>query len=259
MILLEATRHDRLTAAEEATLASAIRGGDREAHGRLVMGNLRLVLYLARRYERKGVDFEHLVSEGLLGLCVAARKFEAGRGARFGTLAYLIVRHHILRALIDGAGAYRIPSHVARLVRRVAAVEKDWVGRRGLPPEDQEIARELGVSVRRVRQCRGQHAAALSLDAPVGVEESPLVDRLADDTGRTAADVLEQKDTIASLQGHVRDMPPRQRTLIECRFGLGGREPHSLREIGQLLGLTKERVRQLEELSLVQLRRAMAA
>jgi RNA polymerase primary sigma factor len=248
-------RVELLTADQEIELAKRIERGDLQAKEQMINSNLRLVVSIAKKYQGHELPLLDLIQEGILGLIRASEKFDWRRGYKFSTYATFWIREAIQRGLANRGRTIRLPVHIGQRERRVAHVERQLVQRLGREPEPAEIAAELQWTIRDVRDVLRIAQMPVSLEKPVGDEEdSELGDFVADETGEepyeAAIEHLQREDVQRALNA----LPERERQVIELRYGLRGHEPLTLEEVGRAFGLTRERVRQIENNTLKKLK-----
>jgi RNA polymerase primary sigma factor len=244
LFLNEMSRYPLLTAREEVELAKRIERGDRRAKERMINSNLRLVVSIAKRYQGHGVPLLDLIQEGIIGLIRAVEKFDWRRGFKFSTYATWWIRQAVQRAVANKARTIRIPVNVLDDERRIARARDRLAAGLGRPPEDEEIARELDLSVAQVRRVREAPRAVTSLDKRVGEDEGVPLHELLPSPEEPFEDLAIPLDFDA-LRTAVARLPERERQVIALRYGLDG-EPLSLAKVGAKLGITRERVRQVE-------------
>jgi RNA polymerase primary sigma factor len=245
-----------LTPAEERELARRKDLGDEEAKRKLIESNLRLVMSMTRRYSKAGVPLLDLIQEGNLGLIRAVEKFDYRLGFKLSTYATWWIRQAINRALADQGRTIRLPMHVADQVRKVQRARRNLAQKLNRDPSTEEIAREAGCTPERVLELFDLISDPVSLETPIGDGESLYGDLIEDELSETPDAATAATARAHELATAVRSLEPRLRKVVERRFGLDGDPPQTLEELGAELGITRERVRQIETRALRQLRLA---
>ncbi len=254
----EIRRIPLLGAQEEAALAERARGGDLAARQALISANLRLVVYVAKRFRGRGLSLGDLIEDGNLGLIHAVEKFRASKGFRFSTYATWWIRQAVQRGLASQASAVRLPAHIADSVARAGRVREGLATRLEREPSEDELALALKVRPARLREWQRAARQALSLDAPMDAEEGGgrrFVEMIPDETGERPDEGVMRELRGRAVRRLLTRLGPRERAVIEARFGLAGEEPCTLEEAGERLHLTRERIRQIERSALRKLRR----
>jgi RNA polymerase primary sigma factor len=248
-----ARKYPLLTAAQEIELAKRIEKGDMDAKDRMINSNLRLVVSVARKYQGHGLTLGDLVQEGMLGLIRAAEKFDWRRGFKFSTYATLWIRQSIQRGLENSSRTIRLPVHIAQRERKINRTERELATKLGREPTEDEIAEAVELPVDQVIEIRKAARPLTSLDQPIGEDgETSFGDLITAQQPAVEDEVVQDAGTTA-VQAAVSSLPERERNVVQLRFGLGGEEPTPLRETGRRLGISAERVRQIEEEALARL------
>lgn len=245
-----------LTPQEEIELAARIKKGDKKAREQMIKANLRLVVKIARDYEGIGLPLLDLISEGNIGLMKAVERFDPAKGGKLSTYGSWWIKQSIKRALANQSKTIRLPVHLVDKIskmRRTAMRLQEELGRE---PTDEELGEDLGITASRVAQMRMAAIRPASLDAPIGDEDSNnFAEVVQDESADTPYEQLEEKTVTRMLQEMVKTLDPREATILRARFGLDGGPQKTLEEVGQKFGVTRERVRQIQNIALKKLRK----
>lgn len=253
--LNEITDHDRLTAEEEKELSARILAGDQDAARRLAECNLLLVVSVAKKYQNCGMPFLDLIQEGNLGLMKAASKYDGSKGFRFSTYATYWIRQAISRALGEQSRAIRIPSNMLELLSKVKKAKAELMQVNGIEPSEKEIADHIGADLDKVQTVLDLAQVTTSLDTPVDDEgETCIGDLIADNSAENPLSKLLREANSQIIQSVLNTLPPREAEILRMRFGIDREKPMTLEEVGQHYGLTKERIRQVENKAIRKLR-----
>jgi RNA polymerase primary sigma factor len=262
LFLNEAGRYPLLTAAQEVEIAKKIENGDKEAKDLLVNSNLRLVVSIAKKYQGHGLTLLDLIQEGIIGLIRAAEKFDWRKGFKFSTYATWWIRQAVQRGVANKARTIRIPVHIVEREAKISRAERELVAKLERTPTEEEVAHRSKLPLKQVREVRAAARAVASLDKPVGEEGGAAFGDLFASDDKSPEEQVEVELTEKALHDAVAELSEREQTILTLRYGLSGTEdPKSLEEIGRILGITRERVRQLEAEALRRLaeRREIAA
>ncbi|MBO7700852.1 MAG: RNA polymerase sigma factor RpoD [Eubacteriaceae bacterium] len=255
MYLQEIGKVELLDASEETDLAVRVASGDEEARKALTKANLRLVVSIAKRYSGKGMSFLDLVQEGNLGLIKAVEKFDHTKGYKFSTYATWWIRQAITRAIADQARTIRIPVHMVETINRILRVSRSLVQELGRDPSPSEIAGKMGMSTEKVTEILKIAQDPVSLETPIGEEDdSHLGDFIPDEDAPAPEDAAGALLLREQLFDVLDTLSERESRVIKMRFGLEGGRPLTLEEVGDVFGVTRERIRQIEAKALRKLR-----
>jgi RNA polymerase primary sigma factor len=249
-----------LTRKEEIQLAVQVRRGDKRARERMIKANLRLVVKISYDYANLGVPLLDLISEGNIGLMKAVERFDPKKGAKLSTYAALWIKQSIRRALSNQSKTIRLPVHVVDKVHQLHRASLKLAETFGREPTDAELAKRLGIATTKAAQLRTYGVSLLSLDAPIGDEDdSRFGDIVQDEGALTPYELLGVKTMRQEIRQHVQYLTPREAEIVTLRFGLDGQKSRTLEEVGKKFKVTRERVRQIQEVALKKLRRRIDA
>jgi RNA polymerase primary sigma factor len=253
LFLNEVGRYKLLTAEEEVELAKRVERGDKDAKDHMVNANLRLVVSIAKKYQGHGLSLLDLIQEGIIGLIRAVEKFDWRRGYKFSTYATWWIRQAVARALADKARTIRMPVHIVERLQKMNRAERTLWTQLGREPTLDEIAEEANLPIVQAKEVRAAARASTSLDQPVGEQDDAVFGDFVSGDGPLPDEEVETSLRTQALLEALASLPERERTVLVLRYGLGSDEPKTLEDIGRRLGLTRERVRQIEVESLARL------
>ena len=254
LFLNEAGRYPLLTAAEEVELAKLIERGDMRAKDRMINSNLRLVVSIAKKYQGHGLSLLDLIQEGIIGLIRAVEKFDWRKGFKFSTYATWWIRQAVQRGVANKSRTIRIPVHIVEREQKIARAERELTLQLERPPTDEDVAKKAGLALKHVREVRHAARTVASLDKPIGNDgDTAFGELVAHGTGDVEEEVVVEM-TENALRKAIEALPDREKQVIKLRYGMNGDpDPLSLDAIGRTLGITRERVRQIETQSLSRL------
>jgi RNA polymerase primary sigma factor len=248
-----------LTAAQEVELAARIRAGDREARAQMIRANLRLVVKIAHDYANFGLPMPDLISEGNIGLIKAVERFDPAKGGKLSTYAAWWIKQSIKRALANQSKTIRLPVHLVDKIAKVRRLASGLSEELGREPTDEELAEEVGISAPKLAQLRLVSLRPASLDAPLAEDDGKqLGETVGDLEARDPCEQLSGSDLLQELGDLMEKLDAREQRILSERFGLEGDTPKTLEEVGRRFGVTRERIRQLQNGALAKLRRALA-
>ncbi len=249
-----------LTREEEIKLAGQVRRGDKRARERMIKANLRLVVKIAHDYSNLGLPLPDLINEGNIGLMKAVERFNPSKGAKLSTYAALWIKQSIRRALSNQSKTIRLPVHIVDKVHKLHRASLKLAGTLGREPSDVELAKPLGISTAKAAHLRTLGVSPVSLDAPIGdVDDNRFSDIVQDEGALSPYELLRVKTMRQEIRQHVKYLTPREAEIVTLRYGLDGQEPRTLDVVGKKFKVTRERVRQIQEIALSKLRRRIDA
>lgn len=259
LYLRQIAEYPLLTVQDEVKLARKIKRGDDEARAIMVRSNLRLVVKIARDYSNYGLPLLDLISEGNIGLMKAVERFDPKKGGKLSTYAAWWIKQSIKRALANQSKTIRLPVHLVDKIAKLRRVSTQMTEELGREPNDEELAEEVGMAVAKVSALKSAAIRPTSLDQPLGDEDSTaLGDIIGDEEAQDPFEVLRDKDLREEVGDLMDVLDDRERKIINSRFGLDGQKTKTLEEVGVKFGVTRERIRQLQNIALQKLRRALS-
>jgi RNA polymerase primary sigma factor len=248
-----------LTLQEEIELAARIKEGDQKARAWMIKANLRLVVKIAHDYSNFGLPFLDLISEGNIGLIKAVERFDPGKGGKLSTYSAWWIKQSIKRALANQSKTIRLPVHLVDKILKMRRVSLQMSEELGREPTDEEFAEEIGISSAKLSQLKTVSIRPASLDAPIGDDDSTEFGEIVgDEDAQTPFELFRDKNMRDELSELLAVLDDREREIILKRYGLDGGKPKTLEEVGKKFGVTRERIRQLQNIALAKLRRAFA-
>jgi RNA polymerase primary sigma factor len=248
-----------LTRQREVELAGKIKKGDAAARERMINANLRLVVTIARDYANFGLPLLDLISEGNIGLTKAVERFDPTKGAKLSTYAMWWIKQSIKRALANQSKTIRVPVHLADKLAKMRRVSLQMSDELGREPTDEELGEEIGIASEKVARLKSVAIRPASLDAPIAdTDSTEFAEVIGDDEAQTPFELLRDKNLLGEVDGMLEVLDPREKKIISQRFGLDGGDPKTLEDVGKDFGITRERIRQLQNIALAKLRRALS-
>ena len=243
---------------EEIELAKKISKGDDEARKKMITANLRLVVKIAQDYSNIGLSLLDLINEGNIGLMKAVERFDPSKGGKLSTYASWWIKQSIKRALANQSKTIRLPVHMVDRVTQIRRTTQQLSEKLGREPSDEELAEEMKIPVSRITHLKSVSKKPASLDSPINDEDGTnLGDLVPDEKSTSPLEKLQSKSLVGDVDKVLSTLEPREADIIRLRFGLEGRDPKTLEEVGEQIGITRERVRQLQEQAIRQLRKSM--
>jgi RNA polymerase primary sigma factor len=257
--LREIGRIPLLTPEQEIELAEKIKKGDAAARDRMILSNLRLVVTIAHDYVDLGLPLLDLISEGNMGLTKAVERFDPTKGAKLSTYAAWWIKQSIKRALANQSKTIRLPVHLVDKIAKVRRVSLQMSDELGREPTDEELGEEIGIATGKVAQLKSLGIRPTSLNAAIGDDDSTeFSEMIGDEDAETPFESLREKNLLHQMDGLLDVLDQREKRIISQRFGLNGGKPKTLEDIGKNFGVTRERIRQLQNIALAKLRRALS-
>ena len=252
----EISKTPLLTTEEEADLAARIKRGDTEARTLMIKANLRLVVKIAQDYSNYGLPLQDLISEGNIGLMKAVERFDPAKGGKLSTYGSWWIKQSIKRALANQSKTIRLPVHMVDKIAKLRRITRMLTEASGREPTDEELCEETGISRKKLTMLKRAAQRPTSLDAPVGDDESSSYSEIiGDERAVNPLDALSDKNMHGELDDLLEVLDERESKIIDARFGLGGKTPMTLEEVGRQFGVTRERIRQLQNIALDKMRR----
>jgi RNA polymerase primary sigma factor len=256
--LQEVGRISLLTPQQEIALAGKIKKGDTAARERMINANLRLVVTIARDYTNLGLPLLDLISEGNIGLTKAVERFDPAKGAKLSTYAMWWIKQSIKRALANQSKTIRLPVHLVDKLAKVRRVSLQMSDELGREPTDEELGEELGIATEKVARLKSIGVRPASLDATIGADDSTeFGESVGDEEAQTPFELLRDRNLLDEMDGLLDVLDKREMKIISQRFGLDGGSPKTLENVAKNFGITRERIRQLQNIALTKLRRAL--
>jgi len=254
--LREISKTDLLTPAQEVELAEKIKNGDKKARAHMIKANLRLVVKIAQDYSNYGLPLSDLISEGNIGLMKAVERFDPEKGGKLSTYASWWIKQSVKRALANQSKTIRLPVHMVDKISRMRRISNMLAEDLGREPTDTELSEELGIPRKKLAMLKQAAQRPASLDAPVQEgETSAYGELIGDDHAIDPSLALENKNMHTQLDGLLDVLDEREQRIIDARFGLDGQNPKTLEEVGLEFGVTRERIRQLQNVALAKMRK----
>ncbi|MEJ6728163.1 MAG: RNA polymerase sigma factor RpoD/SigA [Akkermansiaceae bacterium] len=254
----EISKTDLLTPAEEIKLAARIKRGDKKAREHMIKANLRLVVKIAQDYSNYGLPLQDLISEGNIGLMKAVERFDPEKGGKLSTYAAWWIKQSIKRALANQSKTIRLPVHMVDKIAKLRRITGMLTEAYGREPTDDELSEETGIPLKKISLLKRAAQRPTSLDAPVGdADSSSYAEVIGDESAVSPLDALADKNMHGQLDDLYDVLDERESKIIDARFGIGGKTPMTLEEVGREFGVTRERIRQLQNIALDKMRKSL--